>query len=568
MSAVRIVAPILAVLRLATGALALTLALKLNKSLISLSLITAFEWIIGIYILICGINQRRNNKVAFFYVFWLLELVSSGLVLWWLDLLILNRTKETNSLESKLQLSLATFFIVSKAILPGFYFIHSDKIYLHGEKDLEANVQSPISTVTDLMYVKKIPFVSENNSTIDNNVFKMKPRSSASPLTSADSSYLSDELPIKNSNNKIYTQNNVQFVSQLLPITPIQNSHAFDRVSVNSEEERIQMLNISQFMQPQASNNDNIINNNNSDDKLLSNTKLNHINLHTWRKNPEKWLANSSGLRNTTDGGNYIDDLKFKESPARGKNIILATVNPDSKKKLALPIEFSEKDHFEDSGISPSSCDLYEALNDEIKKNVTVKHQHSVPNLRNEIVVDNKIRHSWSHSHLNLNMPVKSQGHQRSRSHSPMKKIFRTITIGEESEDCVQESTYLPSHKSPTRKSIGNISLTPKTPRSSFGLSYRPSLSSLKQTQQKDNEQFELNMDLVKSIQNSPKKKNSHKKLKSITDSIHCLNDQLEENDSSLISGGSIPDEWCGNYDREKWQAIKMWKMDQGETVA
>lgn len=179
--------------------------------------------------------------------------------------------------------------------------------------------------------------------------------------------------------------------------------------------------------------------------------------------------------------------------------------------------------------------DLYDTLNKEIKSNISiVRHQTSVPNLPSEMTSQRSqiVRHSRSYSLINTNTSINGK-HSRSSSHSPIKKLGKSFKDSFSIEDSSNTFNF---HHNNNNNNIQN----------------------------QNSDEFELNMDLVKSIQKSPKKKRSfnHSRLPSINEPIKnpillSLDNSTNSQEKRVISNSSIPDGYFSAYDREKWQAIK-----------
>lgn len=225
---------------------------------------------------------------------------------------------------------------------------------------------------------------------------------------------------------------------------------------------------------------------------------------------------------------------------------------------VSLPQPQQQQDDIYSDISSNNDNDLYSTLN----KEISLSHKSSLPNLPHSRTLSNVppnddlpfkiVRHSQS---LIL-------GHKR-RSSSPIKKFSSLLNLSDSTPNNGKEH-YL-GHK--LNHSIGTINF--------YG----------QQTNNTHNNDDELNMTLIKTIQNSsPKRKRKKSSLDlrnvKLTDFQQQLNPlspswdisdgfvfkdnefQKTEGDDNtdnqrIVSNNSIPDGYFSAYDREKWQAIK-----------
>lgn len=442
---------LLLAMKLANGFLCLVVLHMKGTDVVTLAILTGFQWL-GFLIHLCILLIHSQNNL-FLWCPTLVEVPALGVGLWWINRVLLTARNMTNQTNRDFETTLATLVIVSSCL---GCFLRPDL----GITEEFGN--TPLIDTPGLLH----------------RLILTKPKQEAASDPTTNSSSATKEQLIGDSSHSITNSlKDLPLMNPLiLPETPPQSHTHFippalppiifptfehENQNENENENDIHSLNI-----PQIS---------------------------------------SSPIRKVPSLNSYIPDVLEEEEDMVRDDYYHTNAILNSYAEL-------EDDDEEDN--------LYDTLNKEIKSNVSVvRHQSSVPNLPSEISNSRVhiVRHSRSHSLIN---DVNSGKHSRTSSHSPIKKLGKSF---KDSFSVEEPSSHFHNHTSP---------------------------------------EFELNMDLVKSIQKSPKKKRSlnHSRLPSINEPIKnpiLLSFDAPSNEKRVASNSSIPDGYFSAYDREKWQTLK-----------
>lgn len=486
---------ILLFLKLASGCLALVVLHMKGSDMISLGLLTGFQWI-G-FIIHLSIVLIPTPNIYFKWCATLSEFPTLGISLWWIDSILRKETNLINQSNRNCQTSLATLIIITSCL----NFFLRPEINIENEFGNNQSIEKP--NVFQNLLMKITNKSKQNEVTQENNNHSIINKSKDQLIF--DFSNSSSSISFNNNNNN---NNNIPLKNPIiLPNTP-PSSHQ-------------------------------------KSPKTLLSTKT---NMHTQFNLP---LLPPITISNFTENENDIHSLNIPQistSPIRKRGSINSIISSLSelqeKGNENTDLKYFHEDYSQTNDILNSYAelddddfDLYDTLNKEIKSNISiVRHQTSVPNLPSEL--NNQqiqiVRHSRSHSLINVSRNQinnnNNNKHTRTSSYSPIKKFSKSFKDSFSIDD---------------------------------SSSHTFNFHSSNQTQCQKTDDFELNLDLVKSIQKSPKKKRSlnHSRLASINEPIEnpilLSFDNSNSNEKRVISNSSIPDGYFSAYDREKWQAIK-----------